>query len=416
MNSKVTIHKKYMPLFKDESRYFVITGGRGSSKSFSVTVFLLNLTYEAGHKVLFSRYTMVSAHTSIMPEFIEKIDIMGVQDDYRITKDEIMNLKTGSSIIFKGIKTSSGNNTAALKSLNGITTFVVDEAEELVDEATFDKIDFSIRSQLKQNRVILIMNPTTKEHWIYKRWFQSESVLDGSNLTKNGVTYIHTDYRDNKKNLSASFLQQIDTMKRKRPDKYQHQILGGWLNKAEGTIIKRWKVGDFIPTELTCYGQDFGFSEDLTTLVKISVDKHARKVWIKEVYGKKGLSTSEISVLNKRECGMDLIISDNSEPRLVNELKVLGLNIKPTIKKKGSILSGIALMQDYEIIVDRNAHGIIRELNNYVWKEKGEVPIDKFNHFMDAIRYAMMYLIQGINSGVYVIRALLPLIGLLSLT
>ena len=109
-------------------------------------------------------------------------------------------------------------------------------------------------------------------------------------------------------------------------------------------------------------------------------------------------------IKNKSECGLDLIICDNSEPRLINELKVLGLNIKPTIKKKGSILSGIALMQDYEIIVDRNSHGIIREINNYVWKDKGEVPIDKFNHYIDAIRYAMMYLIQGINSGVYTIR------------
>lgn len=402
--SKLNIHKKYIPLFKEPSRYFVVTGGRGSGKSFSINVFLLNLTYEAGHKVLFSRYTMISAHTSIIPEFIEKINLMGVHDDFRITKDEIMNLKTGSSIIFKGIRTSSGNQTAALKSLNGITTFVVDEAEELVDEGTFDKIDLSIRSQLRQNRVILILNPTTKEHWIYKRYFLIENVLAGSNLTQNNTTYIHTDYRDNKDNVSESFLEQIYTMKKKRPDKYEHEILGGWLNKAEGTIIRKWRVGDYIPTELTCYGQDFGFSEDLTTLVKIAVDKNARKVWVKEVYGQKGLNTSQIYTKSKMECGLDLIICDNSEPRLINELKVLGLNIKPTIKKKGSILSGIALMQDYEIIVDRNSHGIIREINNYVWKDKGEVPVDKFNHYMDAIRYAMMYLIQGINSGVYTIR------------
>ena len=67
MKSSLNIHKKYVPLFKEGSRYFVVTGGRGSGKSFGVTVFLLNLTYEAGHKVLFSRYTMTSAHTSIIP-------------------------------------------------------------------------------------------------------------------------------------------------------------------------------------------------------------------------------------------------------------------------------------------------------------------------------------------------------------
>jgi phage terminase large subunit len=404
MKNNIDISEKYIPLFKDESRYFVMTGGRGSGKSFAATVFLLSLTYEEGHKILFTRYTMVSAHTSIIPEFIEKINLMGVHDDFRITKDEIMNLKTGSSIIFKGIRTSSGNQTGALKSLNGITTFVLDEAEELVDEDVFNKINLSVRAKGRQNRVILIMNPATKEHWIYQRFFLTENVLGGSNISTKRITYIHTTYKDNKKGAEKSFLEEIYDMKKKRPDKYEHEILGGWLNKAEGTIIRKWRVGDYIPTELTCYGQDFGFSEDLSTLVKISVDKNARKVWVKEIFGQKGLNTSQMYMKNKSECGLDLIICDNSEPRLINELKVLGLNIKPTIKKKGSILSGIALMQDYEIIVDRNSHGIIREINNYVWKDKGEVPIDKFNHYIDAIRYAMMYLIQGINSGVYTIR------------
>ncbi len=169
--NNLKLNDKYSPLFTAKSRYFVCTGGRGSGKSFGVALFLLNLTYEEGHKVLFTRYTLTSANTSIIPEFIEKIDLMNVHSDFRITKDEIINLKTGSSIMFKGIRTSSGNQTAALKSLNGVTTFVVDEAEELMEEDVFNKIDFSIRSQNKQNRCILILNPATKEHWIYQRYF-----------------------------------------------------------------------------------------------------------------------------------------------------------------------------------------------------------------------------------------------------
>ena len=108
--------------------------------------------------------------------------------------------------------------------------------------------------------------------------------------------------------------------------------------------------------------------------------------------------------MNRKECGADLIICDSSEPRLIKELKNTGLNIRPTIKRKGSILSGIALMQDYEIIVERNSHNIIREFNNYVWHERGQKPIDKYNHFVDAIRYSLQYLVQGVNSGKYVIR------------
>ena len=404
MKNSVQLNDKYVPLFTDKSRYFVVTGGRGSGKSFGITVFLLNLTYEAGHKVLFTRFTLTSAAASIIPEFIEKIELMGVDSDFRITKDEIINLTTGSSIMFKGIRTSSGNQTAALKSLSGVTTFVLDEAEELTDEDTFSKIDFSIRSNTKQNRVVLILNPTTKEHWIYQRFFMYPNFKSGTNGSKNDVTYIHTTFEDNKKNLSSSYLEQLYDLKRRDVIKFEHQILGGWLNKAEGTIITNWKVGHFVQTDLMCYGQDFGFSTDITSLVKVAVDKDTRSVYVKAIYGKTNLSTSDIAYRNKTECGTDLIICDSAEPRLISELKNMGLNIKPTIKKKGSILSGIALMQDYQIIVDRESEGIIREINNYVWHEKNERPIDKFNHYIDGIRYSLMYLLQGVNSGKYVIR------------
>ncbi len=404
MKNSIQLNDKYVPLFTDKSRYFVVTGGRGSGKSFGVNVFLLNLTYEAGHKVLFTRFTLTSAAASIIPEFIEKIELMGVESDFRITKDEIINLTTGSSIIFKGIRTSSGNQTAALKSLSGVTTFVLDEAEELVDEDTFSKIDFSIRSNTKANRVILILNPTTKEHWIYQRFFMYPNVKAGTNGSKADVTYIHTTFEDNKENLSKSYLEQLYDLKRRDIVKFEHQILGGWLNKAEGTIITNWKVGHFVQTELMCYGQDFGFSTDITSLVKVAVDKDTRSVYVKQIYGKTNLSTSDIAYRNKTECGTDLIICDSAEPRLISELKNMGLNIRPTIKKKGSILSGIALMQDYQIIVDRNSEGIIREINNYVWHERNQRPVDKFNHYIDGIRYSLMYLLQGVNSGKYVIR------------
>ena len=404
MKNSIQLNDKYIPLFTDKSRYFVVTGGRGSGKSFGVNVFLLNLTYESGHKVLFTRFTLTSAAASIIPEFIEKIELMGVENDFRITKDEIINLTTGSSIIFKGIRTSSGNQTAALKSLSGVTAFVLDEAEELVDEDTFSKIDFSIRSKVKDNRVILILNPTTKEHWIYQRFFMYPNVKAGTNGTNNDVTYIHTTFEDNRANLSKSYLEQLYDLKRRDIVKFEHQILGGWLNKAEGTIITNWKVGHFVQTDLMCYGQDFGFSTDITSLVKVAVDKDTRSVYVKQIYGKTNLSTSDIAYRNKTECGTDLIICDSAEPRLISELKNMGLNIKPTIKKKGSILSGIALMQDYQIVVDRESDGIIREINNYVWHERNQRPVDKFNHYIDAIRYSLMYLLQGVNSGKYVIR------------
>ena len=187
----ITLNKKYYPLFDNDTRYFIITGGRGSSKSFGVGTFTNLLSFEQGHKILFTRQTMTSAHLSIIPEFQEKIDLMELNALFEINKSEIKNLQSKSDIIFRGIRTSSGDQTANLKSLQGVTTWILDEAEELTDETTFDKINLSIRQKGKQNRVILILNPATKEHWIYKRFFEDRGVQEGFNGIKdNTTTYI----------------------------------------------------------------------------------------------------------------------------------------------------------------------------------------------------------------------------------
>ncbi len=398
---RLGLSEKYNDLFS-ESRYFVITGGRGSGKSYSINSFLLALTYEPGHTILFTRYTLTSAHISIIPEFIEKIEILDRFQDFHITKDEIINLTTGSKILFKGIKTSSGQQTANLKSLAGVTCFVLDEAEELTDEDVFDKIDFSIRSKEKQNRVILILNPATKTHFIYKKFFEAKGVEAGSNTIKGDTTYIHTTYLDNAENLSESFLNQIETIKERRPDKYKHTILGGWLDKAEGVIFTNWRIGEFNKDNGSVFGQDYGFSNDPSTLIETSIDRTNKRIYIKEHIHKQGLTTSELAQLNQQFAGRDLIVGDNSEPRLIAELKARGLNIVPTIKGADSVKYGISLIQDYDLIIEENSVNLIKELNNYCWLEKkSETPIDKWNHCLDAMRYAISYQLANPNKGKY---------------
>jgi len=396
------LNPKYLPLFNNENRYYVVTGGRGSGKSWTVTMFLLTLTYESGHVILFTRYTLTSAHVSIIPEFLEKIELLGNDSDFHITKDEIINLKTGSKIIFKGIKTSSGTQTASLKSLAGVTTWVLDEAEELVDEDVFDKIDLSIRAKDKQNRVILVLNPATKEHFIYQKFFELKGVDAGSNTTKGDTTYIHTTYLDNKENLSESFLKQVDETKKRRPEKYKHAILGGWLNKAEGVIFTNWSIGKFPEVQDTIFGQDFGFSQDPTTLIETYINQSKKEIYVRLHCYKPSLTTSDIAIINRQFAKDRLIVADNAEPRLIAELKAKGINIVPTIKGADSVKYGIALLQDYDLIIDEDSTELIKELNNYCWLEKkSETPIDKWNHALDALRYAVAYQLANPNKGKY---------------
>ena len=229
----MNLNKVYQPLFINPptTRYFLLTGGRGSAKSFHVSTFLLNLTYEKGHTILFTRYTMIAAHISIIPEFLEKIDILGKHADFEITKTDITNKATGSKILFRGIKTSSGNQTANLKSIQGVTTWVLDEAEELTEENTFNTIDLSIRHKSLPNRVIMVMNPSHRTHFIYKRWFEGGRQPD--------TTYIHTSYRDNIDNLSQSFIDQAAKTKAINEERYNHLFLGHWVDSVEGLLWNR---------------------------------------------------------------------------------------------------------------------------------------------------------------------------------
>ena len=401
---KLNLNPKYQSLFQTKDRYVVITGGRGSGKSFAVTVFLALLTYEKDNRILFTRYTMTSASMSIIPEFVEKLNLMGVIENFEVTKYEIKNKVTGSSIYFSGIKTASGDQTAKLKSISGVNTFVLDEAEELMEEDNFDKIDYSIRSKMSSNRVLLILNPTTKEHWVYQRFFQNRGIADGFNGSKDGVTYIHTTYLDNEEHLSESFVNQVKEMKVRRPQKYEHQIMGGWLQKAEGVVFEDWQIGQFnrdIP--ISCFGLDIGFARDESVLTEVAVDKLRKIIWVKEHFYKKGLVTSNIYDLCLRYAGKRLIVVDSSEPRLIAELNSRGLNCTATVKKKGSIVTGIALMQDYNINLD--GENLVKEFNNYVWDIRGVKPRDAYNHGVDAMRYAVEYLLLRSNpKGTYVIR------------
>ena len=69
----IKINDKYQHLFENpnEVRYYIITGGRGSSKSFTATIWANLQILASTSKILFTRYTMSSAHISIIPEFVE---------------------------------------------------------------------------------------------------------------------------------------------------------------------------------------------------------------------------------------------------------------------------------------------------------------------------------------------------------
>ena len=359
------------------------------------------LTMEEKSKTLFTRYTMTSARLSIIPEFLDKLEIFDWAHHYTINKDEIVNNKNGSSVIFRGLKTSAGNQTANLKSLQGVNNWILDEAEELMSEDDFDTIDLSIRDKEKQNRIILIMNPTTKEHWIYKKFFESRGVSEGFNGIVGDTCYIHTTYLDNILNLSESYIKRLEEIKVNNPNKYKHKILGCFLDKAEGVVFDNWSYGQFNPDNLqTSCGMDFGFSVDPDTLTEVAIDKNKKKIYLKELIYRNGLGTDALAKIILNKVNNKLIIADSAEPRLISDLQAKGVNIQAV--KKGTIESGIVRMQDYELIITPESINIAKELNNYVYVDKGsKLYVDDWNHAIDGVRYNVIFHLDNPNKGQY---------------
>ena len=297
MKNKIYIEDKYSPLLEGTTRYTVITGGRGSGKSFAASTALIKETYKDGNTILYTRFTLVNAETSIIPEFIDKIQRLNLESDFVQKGNDIINRITGGRILFRGIKTSVGINTAALKSIPNLKMWVNDESEELVDEVLFDTIDLSIRANDAKCKVWLILNPTDINHFIYRRFFQQNGVEDVWNGVKGDITYVYTTYLDNEY-LPEEYRKLAEKCKEVDVDKYNNVWLGRFAQLSEGRIYKGWKMIPDVdyPTDLPCwYGVDWGFSNDPAAVVRICFDASTYTVYLHQVLYEKGLLTAAIA-------------------------------------------------------------------------------------------------------------------------
>ena len=150
---------------------------------------------------------MAAAEISVIPEYTEKIKLLGKERHFQVSKDIITNRVSNGVLYFRGILTSSGNQTAKLKSIPNLREFFLDEAQELVNPVDFDTIDLSIRDVDAVNSVKMALNPSDIHHWIYKRFFKKPGVPYDFNGVVDNVRYIHTDWRDMRAHLSPSFLE-----------------------------------------------------------------------------------------------------------------------------------------------------------------------------------------------------------------
>lgn len=246
-------------------------------------------------------------------------------------------------------------------------------------------------------QITLDWNPTS----IF--WFHKELQHDED------VDFITLTYKDNEaaSKRSIEFIEKAKE-KAKRSTFWDnwYKVYGlGQIGKLEGVVFQNWDIGNFNYEIPSIYGQDYGYSVDPTTLIEVAIDKANKKIYAKEHLYKTKLTTSQIYEYNVSVAGKGLIIGDSAEPRLIKEIASKGCNLKAVKKGKDSIMVGVAMIQDYDLIIDPSSDNLIRELENYIWNDKGKTkPIDAFNHCIDALRYAVFHQLENPNQGRYVVR------------
>lgn len=290
----IKLHYRFQPLVTSDARYKIITGGRASMKSYSTATLILLESDKDDGAILYTRYTLTNAEQSIMPEFQDKINELGWHNKFHKQGNDLINMESGGRIMFRGIKTSNGINTAALKSIPKLKMWVNEESEELVDERIFDTIDLSIRDKHYKHQIWLILNPSDVNHFIYRKFFKGCGVPDVCNMTKGNVTYVHTTYLDNK-HLPDGFLALAEVCQAEDEKKYDNIYLGKWRKMSEGNIYSGWEeITDAeYPVHLSCwYGVDWGFANDPMAITRLCYDDATHTLYAKELCYEKGRLTS----------------------------------------------------------------------------------------------------------------------------
>ena len=401
---KIIPNKIYKPLFTKSPRYFICMGGRASGRSYSASQFaLLKLLSSNYFRCAIMRFVLGDIRNSIYQEIRDRIEESKIEDLVKIRENSLSFEFNGNKINGIGFRKSSGDQKSKLKSLASYNVVIIEEADEVAEE-DFMQLDDSLRTTKSDIIVILLLNPPFRNHWIIKRWFNLiPSGIDGyyeaelKESEKKDTIYIHGSYLQNIKNLNVKTIARYESYKTKNPEHYYNMIKGLVSEGMRGRIYKKWKT---IPAnkyeELPYdeyYGLDFGFSNDETALVGLK--DHNDRIYTRELLYETGLTNPMIcKKLDALGIPKDAVIyADNAEPKSIEEIKRYGYyNIKPCVKGADSIRAGIDYLISRKVFYTDDSENLKNENQEYKWalnreKEPTNVPVDKFNHLMDAIRY-----------------------------
>lgn len=391
---KNLFNKAYLPHLNDYSkRYEIYYGGAGSGKSKFIAQKLILKGMNDRRKFLVLRKVNSTSKNSTFQLLLDTLSEWKLLDKSKVNRTALqITLPSGSIFICMGL-----DDPEKLKSIAGITDAWMEEATEFTQN-DFNQVDLRIRQKVSNSQIILSFNPVSKANWCYLTFFKENAELDEF---RQYCEIVQTTYKDNAF-LPQQYIDSLLLLKNTNPVYYKIYAEGefGSLDKL---VYPSWQSFDFDYTKIkgqTCVGLDFGYVNDPTALVLSVVEPNDKRIYIYKEWGGTGYLNDAIA--NKlKELGLSktTIIADSAEAKSIDEIKRYGIRrILPAKKGNDSILQGIQRIQQYEIIVHPSCTQTIEELQNYAWtKDKAtneyiNKPVDKFNHYLDALRYSIQCL------------------------
>lgn len=361
------INPNYIHLEKSvpENRWTLLQGGTRSGKTYSVLQWIISLciNYEnAKLEIDIVRSTFKALKATAWKDFEDLLKEYGLYDEKLHHKSDHRYKLNGNFINYYGADDSDK---------------VHGRKRDIIFLNECNQIEEDVISQIAvrtSQRLILDYNPAIgDDHWLDSYIIKYSPCI--------------TTYRDN------PFLtkDQIADIESKKNEPYWWSVYGnGKRAKRQGTIFNNWEIGEFDDSLPYHYGLDFGFVNDPDACDKVAIDEKKQIIYIDEQFHEYGQTITQLAIkLNQLNKGN--IIADSAEQRLINDLGTrCNRYIIPVKKAAGSVMQGIALMQNYKIIVTKRSVNTIKELRNYAWATKGkDAPIDDWNHHIDAVRYVV---------------------------
>ena len=383
---KIQTNKVFEHLDNSTKRITIEQGGTRSGKTYNILMWLIfgYALKNQGKTITICRKTYPSLRASSMRDFF---DILRQYDMY----DEADHNKSNSEYrlegnLFEFISLDQPQKVRGRKR----DVLYINEANELYFE------DWQQLIFRTTEKAILDYNPSDEFHFIYDKI-----------KPRDDADFYITTYKDNLF-LSKEIVSEIERLK--NIDENYWNIYGLGQIGSSQALIFRINECNAIPTDakFLSYGMDFGFTNDPTTLVAIY--QQGDNIYLKELLYQTGLTNRDIDEkLKFHEIERKEIFADSAEPKSIEELYRMGWNIKPATKGQGSVNIGIDMMKRYQLHVTKDSVNMIKEFRNYKWQEDKNgnilnVPVDMFNHTIDAIRYGLYDKLARPNYGKYAVR------------